>query len=153
MTQTISQTNWKLVFITAVLAILLMLLAGPVQAQPVVPIMQIQGAQHTSPFEGVNVTTTGVVTAVALVILLSLRIRQREMETMFKLGCSRMTMFWLQVCELGLILTVSLVVVRVATVGLTMTGLSKDLAQFQALSAFTGSGFTTIFINGLINRV
>ena len=65
MTQTISQTNWKLVFITAVLAILLMLLAGPVQAQPVVTIMQIQGAQHTSPFEGVNVTTTGVVTAIA----------------------------------------------------------------------------------------
>src|SRR4029079_3638578 len=42
-----------------------------------------------------------------------------------------------------IVLTCSLVVVRVATVGLTMTGLSKDLAQFQALSAFTGSGFTT----------
>jgi predicted extracellular nuclease len=35
------------------------------QAQPVVPIYDIQGAGHLSPFEGVNVTTTGVVTAVA----------------------------------------------------------------------------------------
>ncbi|MBL9165694.1 MAG: TrkA C-terminal domain-containing protein [Planctomycetaceae bacterium] len=42
-----------------------------------------------------------------------------------------------------IVLTCSLVVVRVATVGLTLTGLSKDLAQFQALSAFTGVGFTT----------
>ena len=41
------------------------------------------------------------------------------------------------------VLALSLVVVRVATVALTLTGLSKDLAEFQALSAFTGSGFTT----------
>lgn len=37
----------------------------------------------------------------------------------------------------------SLIVVRVATVALTLTGLSKELARFQARSAFTGSGFTT----------
>lgn len=42
-----------------------------------------------------------------------------------------------------IVFTVSLVVIRIAAVGLTMTGVSKDLAQFQALSAFTGSGFTT----------
>ena len=42
-----------------------------------------------------------------------------------------------------IVFTVSLVVIRIATVGLTMTGVSKDLAQFQALSAFTGAGFTT----------
>ncbi len=42
-----------------------------------------------------------------------------------------------------IVLLVSLLVVRVATVALTLTGLSRDLAQFQALSAFTGSGFTT----------
>ncbi len=42
-----------------------------------------------------------------------------------------------------LVLSLSWLIVRVATVALTLTGLSKDLAHFQALSAFTGSGFTT----------
>jgi putative ABC transport system permease protein len=42
-----------------------------------------------------------------LVIMLSLRIRQREMETMFRIGCSRMTIFWLQVSELTIILIIS----------------------------------------------
>ncbi len=51
-----------------------------------------------------------------------------------------------------LVLTMSLVVVRVATVGLTLTGLSKDLAQFQALSAFTGSGFTTRESEEIVNH-
>ena len=51
-----------------------------------------------------------------------------------------------------IVLTCSLVVVRVATVGLTMTGLSKDLAQFQALSAFTGSGFTTRESEEIVNH-
>jgi hypothetical protein len=39
--------------------------------------------------------------------------------------------------------TVSMIVVRVASVALEMTGLSRDSARFQALSAFTGCGFTT----------
>jgi hypothetical protein len=51
-----------------------------------------------------------------------------------------------------IVLTCSLVVVRVATVGLTMTGLSKDLAQFQALSAFTGAGFTTRESEQIVNH-
>jgi len=42
-----------------------------------------------------------------------------------------------------IVIMVSLVIIRVAAVGLALTGLSKDHAQFQALSAFTGSGFTT----------
>lgn len=41
------------------------------------------------------------------------------------------------------VITVSLIVVRVATVALTLTGLSQQLARFQARSAFTGAGFTT----------
>lgn len=41
---------------------------------------------------------------IALVVLLSRRIRQREMETMFKIGCSRATTIGLQVAELGIIL-------------------------------------------------
>jgi hypothetical protein len=51
-----------------------------------------------------------------------------------------------------IVFTVSLVVIRVATVGLTMTGISKDLAQFQALSAFTGSGFTTQESEDIVNH-
>ena len=38
-----------------------------------------------------------------LVVMLSLRLRREEMETMFQLGCSRATMFWLQGTELGII--------------------------------------------------
>jgi hypothetical protein len=40
-------------------------------------------------------------------------------------------------------MAVSLLVVRVATVALVFTGLSQQLARFQARSAFTGAGFTT----------
>jgi hypothetical protein len=50
------------------------------------------------------------------------------------------------------VLTISLVVVRVATVSLTMTGVSKDLAHFQALSAFTCSGFTTRESEEIVNH-
>ena len=45
-----------------------------------------------------------------LTILLSLRLRRREMQTMFQIGCSRGTVFWLQACELLIVLAVSLVV-------------------------------------------
>lgn len=41
------------------------------------------------------------------------------------------------------ILTISLITVRVATIALTLTGLSRESARFQARSAFTGTGFTT----------
>ena len=42
-----------------------------------------------------------------------------------------------------IILFLSLLVVRVATVALMYTGLSKEAARFQARSAVTGTGFTT----------
>ena len=41
------------------------------------------------------------------------------------------------------IIIISLIVVRIGAVALSMTGLSEDLARFQAQSAFTGVGFTT----------
>lgn len=41
------------------------------------------------------------------------------------------------------VLIISIVVVRVATMALTLTGLSHELARFQARSALTGAGFTT----------
>ncbi|HEX2030970.1 MAG TPA: TrkA C-terminal domain-containing protein [Actinomycetota bacterium] len=39
--------------------------------------------------------------------------------------------------------TLSILVTRVATVALTLTGLSREVARFQARSAFSGVGFTT----------
>ena len=47
------------------------------------------------------------------------------------------------VVSLLVVIVVSLLVVRVATVALVLTGLSQQLARFQARSAFTGAGFTT----------
>jgi len=47
------------------------------------------------------------------------------------------------IISLLLILCVSLIVTRVASVALEHTGLSRDAARFQARSAFTGVGFTT----------
>ena len=45
--------------------------------------------------------------------------------------------------SLFLVVMISLMVVRVATMALVLTGISHQLAQFQARSAFTGAGFTT----------
>jgi len=47
------------------------------------------------------------------------------------------------VVALLVVLTVGLLITRIATCALTFTGLSRELAQFQARSAFTGCGFTT----------
>lgn len=41
------------------------------------------------------------------------------------------------------VLGLSLFITRLATIALTMTGLSRQAASFQARSAFTGTGFTT----------
>lgn len=41
------------------------------------------------------------------------------------------------------VLGLSLLVTRIATTALTLTGLSREAARFQARSAFTGTGFTT----------
>lgn len=42
-----------------------------------------------------------------------------------------------------IVLGLSLFVTRLATIALTLTGLSEETARFQARSAFTGTGFTT----------
>ncbi len=49
-------------------------------------------------------------------------------------------------------LGLSLVITRVATVALTMTGLSEESARFQARSAFTGTGFTTSEAETVVNH-
>lgn len=49
----------------------------------------------------------------------------------------------LAILSLLLVLSISFLVVRVGAIALTMTGLSEDVARFQALSAFSNAGFTT----------
>jgi hypothetical protein len=46
----------------------------------------------------------------------------------------------------------SLLVTHIATVALTLTGLSRQLAQFQARSAFSGVGFTTTEAEKVVNH-
>lgn len=41
------------------------------------------------------------------------------------------------------VISLSLLITRIATMALTLTGLSRESAKFQARSAFTGVGFTT----------
>ena len=47
------------------------------------------------------------VLAMVLVFALSLRLRQREINTIFKLGCSRMTIARLMGAEIGMIIVMS----------------------------------------------
>ena len=47
------------------------------------------------------------------------------------------------VATLILVLFLSLIVVRIAAEALTLTGISREAAGFQARSAWTGTGFTT----------
>ena len=42
-----------------------------------------------------------------------------------------------------MVVLISIIIVRIGTVALEMTGLSRDVAAFQAQSAFSGTGFTT----------
>jgi K+/H+ antiporter YhaU regulatory subunit KhtT len=49
----------------------------------------------------------------------------------------------ISILSLLVVLTLSILVTRIATVTLTFTGLSRESAKFQARSAFTGVGFTT----------
>lgn len=47
------------------------------------------------------------------------------------------------IISLLVILTLSLLVTRLATAALTLTGMSLDMAKLQSVSAFSGVGFTT----------
>lgn len=58
----------------------------------------------------------------------------------------------LSIITLLIVLTLSILVTRVATVALTHTGLSKQSARFQARSAFTGVGFTTDESEKVVNH-
>ncbi len=51
-----------------------------------------------------------------------------------------------------LAILVSFLVVRAASIALMMTGLEKKKARFQALSAFSGTGFTTKESEAIVNH-
>jgi K+/H+ antiporter YhaU regulatory subunit KhtT len=51
-----------------------------------------------------------------------------------------------------LILVISILITRVASIALTQTGLSRESAKFQARSAFTGVGFTTDESEKVVNH-
>ena len=50
-----------------------------------------------------------------------------------------------------IILSLSVFLIRVASVALRVTGLADSSARFQALSAFTGTGFTTREAESVVN--
>lgn len=47
------------------------------------------------------------------------------------------------ILALLLVFALALLVIRIGSIALNMTGLSPDIASFQAASAFSGAGFTT----------
>lgn len=51
-----------------------------------------------------------------------------------------------------LTITISAIVVRIATIALEITGMTEEQAHFQALSSFTGVGFTTREAEYVINH-
>ena len=56
------------------------------------------------------------------------------------------------IVSLLLVLAISILVTRIATIALTHTGLSRESARFQARSAFTGVGFTTSESERVVNH-
>jgi len=58
----------------------------------------------------------------------------------------------LAIFSLLVILTISILVTRIATVALVHTGLSREVARFQSRSAFTGVGFTTQESEKVVNH-
>jgi hypothetical protein len=58
----------------------------------------------------------------------------------------------LAIISLLIVVSLSILVTRIATIALSHTGLSKESARFQARSAFTGAGFTTNESEGVVNH-
>lgn len=61
-------------------------------------------------------------------------------------------MFGVGIIALLMILSLSLIITRVATVALSLTGLSYETARFQSRSAYTGTGFTTREAENIVNH-
>lgn len=58
----------------------------------------------------------------------------------------------LQVMSLLVVLVLSLIITRVATIALMQTGLTRESAPFQARSALTGAGVTTNESERVVNH-
>jgi K+/H+ antiporter YhaU regulatory subunit KhtT len=54
--------------------------------------------------------------------------------------------------SLLLVVVVSILMTRIATIALVHTGLSKEVARFQARSVFSGAGFTTSESERIVNH-
>ena len=77
------------------------------------------------------ILATGLATV--LIFNLSLRLRQREIETSFKLGCSRMTIAKLLAAEIAIVLVIS-----VGTTGAIVTGLRPFNDRIIRVLIFNG---------------
>ncbi|MHC4361582.1 MAG: ABC transporter permease [Planctomycetota bacterium] len=73
------------------------------------------------------VVSVGMILAIILVFALSLRLRQREIETIFKLGCGRMTIARLLGAEIAVIGAMGLVIC--ATLLILLNRFSGDLVR------------------------
>ncbi len=62
------------------------------------------------------IITLSTILFLVLVVMLSLRIRTKERETMHKIGCSRTTVFWIQAGELIIIFGISIVLTGVLSI-------------------------------------
>lgn len=58
----------------------------------------------------------------------------------------------LAVASLIAVVLISMLITRVATMALTLTGLAKESARFQARSALSGVGFTTSEAESIVNH-
>ena len=58
----------------------------------------------------------------------------------------------LSIVSLLVVVAVSIIVTRIATIALVHTGLAREVAAFQARSAFTGVGFTTSETERMVNH-
>lgn len=56
------------------------------------------------------------------------------------------------IISLLVVISLSILITRIAATALIQTGLSKDAARFQARSAFTGTGFTTNESEHVVNH-
>lgn len=54
--------------------------------------------------------------------------------------------------SLFIIVALSMLITKIITIALIHTGISKEIAQFQAVSAFTGAGFTSTESESIINH-
>lgn len=57
----------------------------------------------------------------------------------------------ISVLSLLIVIALSMLVIRIGSIALVMTGLSEEVAKFQSLSAFSGTGFTTTESESILN--